>query len=746
MLKNKQMNKAKSTDSKTPQKPEDKSHQDQLELRDIMDASPIAISWSDLEGNVKYTNRVFRELFGYTPEDIPTVDAWLERAYPSDEYRDEVVTLGSLFIKAKMEGKDISPIELAITCKDGSIRYALQTLLITANRFLAIYFDITDRRKIEEALEKSEEQYRLLADNMTESVWLIDLNTRQTIYVSPSVEKMFGYTMAEFKNISLKKILTEESFFKMVTSFISELPRAMAAKPPAVHQYAMELQACHKDGHLMWIDSNLSFIHDHNGNLSVMLGESRDMTERRLAQEALKKSEELYRLLADHTKDQVWMMDMNLQITYVSPSVEKLTGYTADEIKKMPIDKMMAPDSVIKAFDFINNRMPKAFKLASRDFQYKTLELEFLAKDGQSVWGECSFNFIRNEKGDPISILGEARNITEKKIAEALLRRSEEKYRTILEDIQEGYFETDLTGNFTFFNDTVCRVMGYTRDELFGMSNKVYTEKEELKKVFRAFNEVYRTGEPFKDLQWQIKGKDGTKKYIEGFISLIRDVSGNPAGFRGITRDITEKKVAEKKLQKTLESLRKAVGTTIQVLITVLEARDPYTAGHQSRAADLARAIATEMGLNDDIIEGIRMAATIHDIGKVSVPAELLSKPTKLTNLEFSIIKGHSQSGYDMLKNVDSPWPLADIVLQHHERMDGTGYPQKLKGEDIILEARILAVADVVEAIGSHRPYRPSLGIEVALEEIEKNKGTLYDEAVVDACLRLFRDKGYQLA
>lgn len=734
-----------STDLKAPQKPEDKSNQDQQELLDIMDASPIAISWSDMHGNIKYTNRVFRELFGYTVEDIPTVDAWLERAYPSAEYRDEVVTLGGLFIKTKMEGKETSPIELTITCKDGSICHALQTLVVTSNRFLAIYFDITDRKKIEEALEKSEEQYRLLADNMTENVWLMDLNTKKTVYVSPSVEKMHGYTMDEFKDMSLRKILTEESFEKMVNAFVTELPKAMATAPPAIHKFSLELQCRHKVGHLMWIYSTLSFIRDDNGNPSLILGESIDITERRLAQEALAKSEELYRLLADHTKDQVWMMDMNLKITYVSPSVEKLTGYTADEIKKLPIDKLLAPDSVARAFDFINNRMPKAFKLASRDFQYKTLELEFLTRDGQSVWGECSFNFIRNEKGEPVSILGEARNITDKKIAEALLRKSEEKYRTILEDIQEGYFETDLAGNFTFFNDTVCRVMGYTRDELFRMSNKVYTEKEELKKVFSAFNEVYRTGQPFKDLQWQIKGKDGTKKYIEGFISLIKDAAGNPAGFRGITRDITEKKAAETKLQKTLESLRKAVGTTIQVLITLLEARDPYTAGHQSRAADLARAIASEMGLNDDTIEGIRMAATIHDIGKVSVPAELLSKPTKLTNLEFSIIKGHSQSGYDMLKNVESPWPLADIVLQHHERMDGTGYPQKLKGEDIILEARILAVADVVEAIGSHRPYRPSLGIEAALEEIEKNKGTLYDEAVVEACLRLFREKGYQL-
>jgi len=209
--------------------------------------------------------------------------------------------------------------------------------------------------------------------------------------------------------------------------------------------------------------------------------------------------------------------------------------------------------------------------------------------------------------------------------------------------------------------------------------------------------------------------------------------------------DIAERKRTEEKLQHTLDSLRKAISTTVQVMVSAVETRDPYTAGHQLRSSKLARAIATEMGLPQEKIDGIRMAGSIHDIGKLSIPAEILSKPTKLTNIEFSLIKEHSRNGYEMLKDVESPWPLAEIVHWHHERMDGTGYPRNLKGDEILMEARIMAVADVVEAMASHRPYRPALGIEAALEEIEKNRGTLYDVGAADACLRLFREKGFQL-
>ena len=214
-------------------------------------------------------------------------------------------------------------------------------------------------------------------------------------------------------------------------------------------------------------------------------------------------------------------------------------------------------------------------------------------------------------------------------------------------------------------------------------------------------------------------------------------------GIIALSHEITDRKRAEKQLQDTLGSLRKAVGATIQVMVSAVEARDPYTAGHQLRSADIARAIATEMGLSQDRIDGIRIAGSVHDIGKLSIPAEILSKPTKLSELEFSLIKEHVLSGYEILKNVESPWPLAQIVYQHHERMDGSGYPRHLKGEEILMDARILAVADVVEAMSSNRPYRPALGEDAALKEIENNRGTLYDTGAVDACLRVFREKDF---
>jgi HD-GYP domain-containing protein (c-di-GMP phosphodiesterase class II) len=246
-----------------------------------------------------------------------------------------------------------------------------------------------------------------------------------------------------------------------------------------------------------------------------------------------------------------------------------------------------------------------------------------------------------------------------------------------------------------------------------------------------------------RDYELKIITKNGAEKWVSLTGNKIQ-YEDKPTALISVT-DITERKQAEGQLLKSLDSLKNAVGTTIHVLASAVEARDPYTSGHQLRSADLARAIATEMGLPKDKMDGIRMAGSIHDIGKLSIPAEILSKPTKLTDIEFSLIKVHSQSGYEMLKDVESPWPLAEIIYQHHERMNGSGYPRNLKGNEILMESRILAVADVVEAMAYYRPYRPALGIEAALEEIEKNKGILYDNTVADTCLKLFREKGYQL-
>jgi putative nucleotidyltransferase with HDIG domain len=212
-----------------------------------------------------------------------------------------------------------------------------------------------------------------------------------------------------------------------------------------------------------------------------------------------------------------------------------------------------------------------------------------------------------------------------------------------------------------------------------------------------------------------------------------------------LQRSLTDRREAEAQLNRTLDNLRQAMGATLRTLALAVETKDPYTAGHHKRVADLARTIAMEMGLFDETLEGIRMAATLHDIGKIPLPAEILNKPGKLSAAEFQQVKTHAQTGYDVLKEVEFPWPVARIVWQHHERLDGSGYPLGLKGEEILPEARVLAVADVVEAMASHRSYRPMPGIDKALEEIGAQRGILYDPAVVDACLCIFREKDFRL-
>jgi HD-GYP domain-containing protein (c-di-GMP phosphodiesterase class II) len=203
--------------------------------------------------------------------------------------------------------------------------------------------------------------------------------------------------------------------------------------------------------------------------------------------------------------------------------------------------------------------------------------------------------------------------------------------------------------------------------------------------------------------------------------------------------------LANRQLRESASKLEKSTLGTIRVLAQTIDARDPYTAGHQRNVAQLSVAIAEELGLSEDETLGLKLAAEIHDLGKIAIPSEILSKPTRLNTAEYELIKMHSETGYDIIKNIAFPWPIAEAIYQHHERIDGSGYPRGLKGEEILLEARIISVADVVEAMTAHRPYRPALGIDKALTEIETNRGLLYDPSAVDACLRLFREKGFKI-
>ncbi len=335
-------------------------------------------------------------------------------------------------------------------------------------------------------------------------------------------------------------------------------------------------------------------------------------------------------------------------------------------------------------------------------------------------------------------------DITERKEGEKALQMSEENFRRSLDDSPLGVRMVSEEGETLYVNRAALDIFGCDSIEEWRTipTAKRYTEQSYAE--FKVRREKRRLGEDAApEYEIEIVRKSGEVRRLQVW---RKDTLWNgEKHFQVVYRDMTDLKEAQEGLHRTLESLRKSFAAIVQVMVAAVETRDPYTAGHQLRSADLARAIASEMGLPQEKIDGIRMAGSIHDIGKLSIPAEILSKPTRLSEIEFCLIKEHARKGYELLKDVESPWPLAEIVYQHQERLDGSGYPRNLKGEEILIEARILAVADVLEAMASHRPYRPGLGIDAALAEIEKNSGIFYDSTVADACLRLFREKGFKL-
>ena len=324
------------------------------------------------------------------------------------------------------------------------------------------------------------------------------------------------------------------------------------------------------------------------------------------------------------------------------------------------------------------------------------------------------------------------------------IQASEENFRNSLDNSPLGIRIITVESKTLYANRALLEIYGYSSVE--EMDAVPYRDRH-TPETWVAHQERVRKmtlGEPVASpYEIDIIRKDGEVRRL--LVNRTEVRWNGRRQFQTLDQDITERVRTDKALKESYNKLDKTLDAVIQTIALTVELRDPYTAGHQHRVARLACAIAAGMGLSPEKIKGIGVVGAIHDIGKICVPAEILSKPGRITDAEFSIIKEHPRTGYDILKGIDFPWPVAQSVLQHHERMNGTGYPGRLSGENIILEARILAVADVVEAMASHRPYRASLGIDKALEEISQKKGILYDSLVADACLKLFHEKGFNI-
>ena len=376
----------------------------------------------------------------------------------------------------------------------------------------------------------------------------------------------------------------------------------------------------------------------------------------------------------------------------------------------------------------------RAFQAGAKDFISKPFELtEVLAR----VHNMLEMRLLHKELHDYNDVL-------EQRVRErtADLRGSEARYRTLVDAIDDGIAVKDLQGRYVTVNPEFLRRAGLSIEEVLGKTARdIYPEGRALL-IEESDRQVLASGDAY---DAQDSERSGNGKIFHIRVVPLRSPDGESVGLVSVSRDVTQRRLAEQGLALSVRQLRTAMEGMVQAMATITEMRDPYTAGHQRRVSRLAAAMARQLGIPPEEAEGIRLAGIIHDVGKISVPAEILSKPGRITESEFSIINAHALSGEEILSKIEFPWPIARMVGEHHERLDGSGYPNRLVGDQICLGSRILGVADVVEAMASHRPYRSALGMDAALEEIARNRGTLYDGEVVDACLAVCRQEGFSL-
>ena len=304
----------------------------------------------------------------------------------------------------------------------------------------------------------------------------------------------------------------------------------------------------------------------------------------------------------------------------------------------------------------------------------------------------------------------------------------------------------DANGKTTYWNTTAEEIFGYRKDEILGedFHERIcpHSARDQVRASLDLLRESGQCSWMNKRSELQARHKDGREIPVELTLRPL-EINGKWVAL-GVISDISERRQAENEKQRSFEKFQRSLIQTIRAIGLTVEKRDPYTAGHQSRVAQLATGIANKMALPEEQVKGIELGATIHDIGKIYIPAEILNRPGRLSHAEFEMIKTHPEVGFDIVREVEFPWPVAAMIRQHHERLDGSGYPGGLQGDAIILEAQIIAVADVVEAISSHRPYRPALSIDTGLEEIASHKVSKYNPAAVDACLKVFKEDNFK--
>jgi len=578
------------------------------------------------------------------------------------------------------------------------------------------------RKQISEQLQAAEKRYRTTLDNMIEGCQIIDFSWRYSYLNKAGVKhsrrtekELLGHTMMEIYP-GIEK-----------TELFNFMSRCMHKRTA----HTMQNEFTFTDGSKGWFELRIEPVPE---GIFIL---SKEITEQKNAEKALKISEEQYRLLVETANEGI-VVTQNGIFKFANRRMAEILDYSPEELYNMSFLDTVHPDYR----EDIKDRHQRRLR---GELIPGTFTIRVLDKSGNIKWVEL--NVVMVNWQDRPATLTFVNEITERKLAQDALQKSNERFQRISKITSDIAYSCIKNQNGDYSIDWISGateiIVGYSVDEIKLQSCWRFLVIDDDLPLFEK-NVLGLSPGHSGSCDLRLLRKDGEIVWVTSYAECVDDPD-DPQLYHlyGGLIDITERKKLEILNQNSLQKLRGTVEGAINSISLIAETRDPYTAGHQRNVTKIATAIARELDLGEDKIETIRVAAMLHDIGKIQIPAEILSKPTRLSDVEMELVRSHPGVGSEILNTIDLPWSVSPIVLQHHERMNGSGYPNKLSSDNILFEARILAVADVVEAMASHRPYRPSMGIENALQEISSNSGILYDTVVVDACLRLFREKNF---
>lgn len=498
--------------------------------------------------------------------------------------------------------------------------------------------------------------------------------------------------------------------------------------------FGFQTQHLRKDGSLLDVALSLSPSCDAEGNLTAISVIAHDISARVRADRELCESEEKFAAAFNASPDLIAITRLSDgELLEVNEGFTQLLGYArADVIGKTAAELAIWADPADRAalIDLVQSG------------QIDQLEATLRRKDGTLVTGIDSARAF--EVQGETCVLSVFHDLSERKRAEDALRRSEAHLRTLIDTLPDLVWLKDPEGVYLSCNRRFESFFGAAVKDILGKTDFDFTDAEQADSFRQRDAAAIAAAAPTVNEEEIVFAADGHREVLETIKMPVHDSDGRLIGILGVGRDITERKQAEVAARVHAEQLQRTVEGAVLAMSHMVESRDPYTAGHERRVGELAAAIGAEMGMEEEQLNALSLAGTIHDIGKIAVPAEILSKPGRLSEIEFSLIKAHPTTGFEILADVDFGSPVAEMVLQHHERLDGSGYPRGLAGVDILPEARILAVADVVEAMSSHRPYRVALGMEAALAEVRAHAGVKFDAEVVAVCVRLIEEQGFR--